>query len=248
MTLEELYAALAKLPEGSKLAEALKAIIAAKEAEFAETAGKSKTATKERKELEKARKAAQDKLDKIFEKLNIDEDDDIDVVLDSLDRNVKTKGDEALLKRIEKLEKARKTEKADFDKQLVEERGKRHTATKRTELLKALSENNAANAEDLIDLLMSKVEIGDDDSLTFTDEKGSAVKIGDGVKNWLATRPNFIKNAQNAGAGSGTTTEPFTTKTTDGKVLNFGASLAKQTADNSKAALTAQNHFFGENG
>ncbi len=46
MTLEELLAALAKLPEGSKFAEALKAIIAAKEAELNQKGNQYKTLTK----------------------------------------------------------------------------------------------------------------------------------------------------------------------------------------------------------
>ena len=248
MTLEELLAALAKLPEGSKFAEALKAIIAAKEAEISESADKMKTKSKEQKELEKTFKATQDKLAKIFDKLNIDEDDDIDEAIDNLGKTSKTKGDETLLKRLDKLDKTRKVEKEEFEKQLADERGKRHAATKRTELLKALNDNNASNPDDLIDILMGKVDIGDDDSLTFTDDKGTAVKIADGVKSWLTTRPNFIKNGQNPGASSGTSTDPLKTKTADGKELNFGASLAKQTADNSKAAFNAQTHFFGENG
>lgn len=244
MTLEELLAALDKLPEGSKFAEALKAIIAAKEAEIAEASTKTKTGSKAQKELEKKLKATEEKLAKVFDTLGIDEDDDLETAIADLNKNTKTKGDEVLLKRLEKLEKARKAEKETLEQQLNDERGKRHNATKRQELLKALTENNAARPEDLVDMLFGKVEIGDDDSLSFADEKGGSVKVGDGVKGWLSSRPEFVKNSQNPGGGSNA--NPFKTPSDkDGKPLSLGASLAKQTADNTKVAFDAQTHFFG---
>lgn len=247
MTLEELLAALAKLPEGSKLAEELKTLIAAKEAEIAAASTKNKTGSKAQKELEKKLKTTEEKLSKVFDALGIDEDDDIETALAEASKTTKGKGDDALQKRLDKLEKARKVEKEEADRLLGEERGKRHNATKRQELLKALTENKAARPEDLVDILFGKVEIGDDDALTFTDDKGAAVKISDGVKGWLASRPEFVSNGQLPGGGSNT--NPLSTaKGADGKPLSLGASLAKQTADNSKVAFDAQTHFFGGNG
>lgn len=246
MTLEELLAALAKLPEGSKYAEALKALIAAKETELAAITTKAKEGSKAQKEIEKKLKNTEEKLAKVFDTLGIDADDDIEAAVADLSKNYKTKGDEALLKRIEKMEKTRKQEKEESDKLLAEERGKRQNAIKRQELLKTLTENNAARPEDLVDMLFGKVEIGDDDALSFLDEKGSSVKVTDGVKGWLASRPEFVKNNQNPGGGSNPN-NPLntTTKGADGKPLSLGASLAKQTAENTKAAFDAQSHFFG---
>lgn len=246
MNWEQILAALAKLQGGAELATALTAIMAAKDAEVSTALAKSKTGSKEQKELDKKLKTTEAQLAKVLDHLGIDPEDDLDEALAAAGKAGKKSGDEALQKRLDKLEKDRKTEKAALEQQLADERGKRHLSAKRSELLKVLAEHKARRPEDLVELLMGKVEVGDDDSLTFTDEKGAAVKVGDGVKSWLAARPDFVSNVQNPGGGSAAGTTPGTGGG-DANPLS-GAALAKQTAANTKAALTGQAHFFGDNG
>lgn len=241
MSLEELLAALAKLPEGSKFAEALKAIIAAKEAELGQKATQYKTLTKALKETEGKLTLASDRLTKLYDHLGIDEDvEDLDEALAEAAKTNKKGGDDALTKRLEKLEKSRRLDKETSDKLLAEERGKRHDLLKRQTLLSALTTGNAARADELVGLLSGMVEIGDNDELTFVDEKGQSVKVEDGVKGWLAARPEFVKNTQNSGAGSGPG---------GGKGGNEGGELGKQVAtkvaETTKASIDAQAHFFG---
>lgn len=246
MNFEQLLAALAKLQGGAELAAALTAIMAAKDAEVSTALSKSKTGSKEQKELDKKLKTTEAQLVKVLDHLGIDADDDLDEALAAASKAGKKGGDEALQKRLDKLEKDRKAEKAALEQQLADERGKRQSTTKRAELLKALIDHKAARPEDMVELLLSRVEIGDDESLTFTDEKGTPVKVPDGVKSWLTARPEFVKNSQNPGGGS-VTGGGTSGDAGDGNPLS-GAALAKQAATNTKAALTGQAHFFGANG
>ena len=245
MNWEQILAAIGKLPGGAELVTALTGIMATKDSEIAAAATKSKTGSKEQKELEKKLKTSEEKLVKVLDHLGIDPEDDLDEALTAAGKANKKSGDDALQKRLDRLEKERKAEKAAFEQQLADERGKRHLSAKRAELLKALNEHKAAYPDDLVDLLIGKIEVGDDDSLTFSDEKGATVKVSDGVKSWLAARPEFVRNPQNPGAGSAT--RPAGTGEGDANPLS-GAALAKQSATNAKAAQTSQAHFFGSNG
>ncbi len=241
MTLEQLLAALAKLPEGTVFAEALKAIIAAKEAEITQKNAQYKTLTKTLKDAEDKLKVSSERLEKFYDHLNIDEDvDDLDNALTDALKNSQKGGDAALLKRIEKLEKARQKDKDDSDKLISEERGKRHDLLKRQTLLSALTAGNATRADELVGLLLGKVQIDENDELTFIDEKGQAVKVEDGVKNWLTARPEFNKNVQRPGAGSGAGGGAG-----GGDDGNLGKTVAAKVAENSKASTDAQAHFFG---
>ncbi|MHC1760531.1 MAG: hypothetical protein AB9917_13685 [Negativicutes bacterium] len=248
MNFEQLLAALGKLQGGADLVSALTAIMAAKDAEVSTALSKSKTGSKEQKELDKKLKTTEAQLAKVLDHLGIDADDDLDEALAAAGKANKKGGDEALQKRLDKLEKDRKAEKAALEQQLTDERGKRQSATKRSELLKALTDHKAARPDDLVELLLGKIEISEDDSLTFSDEKGTAVKVTDGVKSWLTARPEFVKNSQNPGGGSGA--GGGNSSGSGGGDANplSGAALAKQTATNTKAALTGQAHFFGANG
>ncbi|WP_312560865.1 hypothetical protein [Anaerospora sp.] len=241
MTLDELLAALTKLPEGAKLTEAIKALIATKETEIAQKGSQCKGLTKTLKESEEKLKATSDRLTKLHDHLGIDEDvEDLDGALAEAAKAGKKGGDEALLKRLEKLEKSRKQDKDASDKLLAEERSKRHDLLKRQTLLSSLTAGNAARADELVGLLSGMVQIGDDDELTFVDEKGQSVRVEDGVKGWLAARPEFVKNAQNPGAGSGAG---------GGKGGeeggNIGKTVATKVAETAKASSDAQTHFFG---
>lgn len=241
MTLEELLAALAKLPEGTKFAETLKSLIATKEAEIAQKGTQCKALTKTLKESEEKLRAASERLSKLHDHLGIDEDvEDLDGALADAAKNGKKGSDEALAKRLEKLEKSRKLDKEAADKLIAEERSKRHDLLKKQTLLSALTAGNAARADELVGLLSGMVEIGDNDELAFVDEKGQSIKVEDGVKGWLAARPEFVKNTQNPGANSG----PGGGKGgSDGGEL--GKSVAAKVAETAKASNDAQAHFFG---
>lgn len=240
MTLEELLAALAKLPEGSKFSEALKAIIVAKEAEVTQKSTQYKTLTKTLKDTETKLKSSEDRLTKVFDHLGIDDDvEDLDEALATAAKTSKKGGDEALLKRLEKLEKARKADKDASDQLISEERGKRHELLKKQALTSALTAGNAARPDELVGLLSGMVQIGDNDELSFIDEKGASIKVEDGVKNWLTARPEFVSNSQRPGANSG----PGGGK--DGEKGGIGESIAKKVAENTKTSADAQAHFFG---
>lgn len=240
MTLEELLAALAKLPEGSKFAEAIKAIIAAKETEITQKATQYKTLTKTLKDTETKLKSSEERLTKVFDHLGIDEDvEDLDEALAAASKTSKKGGDEALLKRLEKLEKARKADKDASDTLLAEERGKRHELLKKQVLTSALAAGNAARPDELVGLLSGMVQIGDNDEINFIDEKGASIKVEDGVKNWLAARPEFVNNQQKRGAGSA----PGGAK--GGEEAGIGESIAKKVAETTKTSVDAQAHFFG---
>ena len=239
MTLEELLAALGKLPEGSKFAEVIKTLIAAKEAELATKSTQYKTLTKTLKDTEDKLKAANERVSKLSDHIGIDEDvEDLDAALDTAAKNNKKGGDEVLLKRLEKLERDRKKEKETSDALLATERGKRHDAMKNQAIIAALTAGKAVSPEKLVALLQSSVMVNDDDTLVFTDAKGTELSINDGVAAWLKANPEFAGNPQNAGGGSagggGSSTDAGA----------FGKQLAEQNAAAQKAAADAQDHYF----
>jgi len=248
MSLEQLLAALAKAPNGAELVTALNAIMAAEDTKTTEALTKQRTAAKEAKDAKAQAETLAKQLSLVRDKLGIEEDGDISEALDGLSKTKgKTDGEtSALQKRLDRLEKERQTEKTEYETKLAASITKQQTTAKREALLKALTEHKAARPEDLIDLLLSKVEVGDDDSLSFEGGK----KVSDGVKTWLGERPEFVKNVQAPGAGSKSADGTILTGQTDasGKALSLGASLAAPVAATGKAALTGQAHFFGENG
>jgi hypothetical protein len=248
MDLEQLLAALAKLQNGVALAEAVKALLAAEDAKTTEALTKQQAAVKESKSVKTQVETLTKQLSLVREKLGADEDSDLAEAIDGLSKT-KGKADgetSALQKRLDKLEKERQAEKASYEERLKESITKQQTTMKRESLLKALTEHKAARPADLIELLLSKVEVGDDDSLTFEGGK----KVADGVKTWLGERPEFVKNTQTPGAGSKAPDGTILTSQTDtkGNPLSLGAALAAPVAASGKAALTGQAHFFGENG
>lgn len=239
MTWEEFLAALAKAPDGDKLVAAIKAIVQGKDEEIRRKTNELSLAKKATKDLDSNAKSLKERLAKFFDALGIDEDiEDLDAAIAEAVKVAKKGGDDALLKRLEKLERERKKDKEESDKLITEERAKRHDLLKRQTILSALNAGEAARAEDLVGLLTGMVQLGDDDSLTFINEKGEAVKVEDGVKAWLNTRPEFKKNPQNAGAGS------HGGAGGGGGEGSFGKQLAEQNAAAQKAATEAQSHYF----
>lgn len=240
MTLEELLKALGAVQDGQKLVDAVKAIVEGKDGEITQKATQNRTAAKALKDVEDKLKASNEKLKKFADHIGVDEDaEDLDAALAEAAKAGKKGGDDALLKRLEKLETSRKKDKEDADKLLAEERGKRHALLKGEAIKSALTAGNATRADELVGLLTGRVQIGDDDLLTFTDDKGQSVKVEDGVKAWLSTRPEFVKNPQTPGGGSGGGTGGGTD--TGG---SLGKELAQQYGTTQKAAVDAQSHYF----
>ena len=81
MNWEQILAAIGKLPGGAELVTALTGIMATKDSEIAAAATKSKTGSKEQKELEKKLKTSEEKLVKVLDHLGIDSEDDLDEAL-----------------------------------------------------------------------------------------------------------------------------------------------------------------------
>lgn len=95
------------------------------------------------------------------------------------------------------------TEKAGVDTLLANEKGKRQTATKTQALMDALTEHKAIKPKELMKILTHSVQMKDDDSLVYIDDKGEEIEVSKGVQAWLTANPEFVTNTQNPGSGSG---------------------------------------------
>jgi alanyl-tRNA synthetase len=248
LTLEELLAALAKLPEGSKFAEALKAIIAAKESELTQKGTQYKTLTKTLKETEEKLKKAAERLEKFHDHTGVA--DDVEAAL----TEIKSKEEEALkaaggkgapeiaqLQRdIAKLQRdLKKATDAQTASETIakEERSKRQTSERNRALLSALTEHKAVKPDQLLKILADKVKVNDDETLAFLKDDGEEVEVNAGVKGWLDVNPEFVTNNQYNGAGSGGGGG------TGGK-SSFAAALLKSNQPTERLQQ-AENHYFG---
>lgn len=240
MPLKELLEALAKLTDGSKYIDALNAIIAVKDGDVTKVKNDLKTIKAAAKESEIKLKAAAERLTKLQDHLGIDDDvEDLDTALaDALKTKAKG-GDEALLKRLQKLENDRKKDKTDADNLLAIERGKRHDAMKSQAIISALTAGKAIKPEKLIALLQNSVKVNDDDTLTYTDENGSEIAIGDGVTAWLKANPEFVSNSQQPGGGSAGGNGGA------GGGNDFAKNLAIENSKASEVAIKGQETYFG---
>lgn len=253
MTLEQLLEALGKLPEGSKFAEALKALIAAKEAELGQQKAQFKTLTKTLKDTEDKLKATTSRLEQFHDYTGIADDvEDLETALADLKAQAEKNGgkntpeiaqlqrDNAKLQR----ELKKNTESlATFEKLANEERGKRQTSERNRALLAALTEHKAVKPDQLLKILADKVKVNDDDSLTFTKDDGEEIEVAIGVKAWLDANPEFVENAQNRGAGGGNGANGGK----NGEVGAFGKALAESVGTQQTPALQkGQEFYFGK--
>lgn len=252
MTLEELLAALAKLPEGSKFTEALKAIIATKDSEINQKGTQFKTLTKTLKETEEKLKKVTERLEQFHDHTGIADDvEDLEAALAELKNQAEKNGGQnapeiaQLQKDIAKLQRdLRKATDAQAvsEKTAAEERGKRQTSERNRALLAALSEHKAIKPDQLLKILADKVKVNDDDSLTFLKDDGEEIEVNAGVKGWLDANPEFVINTQNPGGGGGGGTHGKA-----GEVGAFGKSLAQQvTAQQTPALQKGQEFYFGK--
>lgn len=240
MTLAEFIASLAKLPDGEKLVENLNAIIAVKDGDLTKAKNELKTTKSAVKESETKLKTTTERLTKLQDHLGIDDDtEDLDDALANASKSKSKGGDEALLKRLQKLEKDRAKDKTDSDALLASERGKRHEAIKSQAIITALTAGKAIKPEKLIALLQNSVKVNEDDTLTFTDENGSELKVDEGIAAWLKTNPEFVSNTQQPGSGSAGGNGGA------GGGNDFAKNLAIENSKASEVASKGQETYFG---
>lgn len=249
MTWEELLAALAKTPEGQKLVDAAKEIMAGKDTEI-KTKGKEVTTAKTaQKKAETELKTATERLTTVLETFEIDgEAEDLEEAIEAAKAKLQAAKDGAaaapevaqLQKDLSKMQREFKklqTTNTENEKLLGEERSKRHAGMKSQALLAALTENKAIKPDKLVKLLQDNVKIGDDDSLTFVGEDGVEIDVKEGVKTWLTGNPEFVINNQNPGGGSG-----------GGAAGDDKGGFAKAILDSGKTSermQQAESHYFG---
>ena len=87
------------------------------------------------------------------------------------------------------------------EKARQEELNKRVQSEITTQVVDALSKNNAVDPNTLAQLLIPKVTVGEDGAYSYTDDKGNAHSIADGAKAWLDGNAWAVKSTQKAGSG-----------------------------------------------
>lgn len=157
---------------------------------------------------------------KVLAKLGFEDDvEDLDEALEAIVEKIKS-GETAgksktelesqmteLRKQISTLTKQAEkasTESKTFQEQLTQERAKRHTSLKQTELLNVLTANKAVKPDKLAKMLIHNVEVDaeNEDNLLFINDTGEKVPLKDGLVKFLTDNPEFVENAQKGGSGS----------------------------------------------
>lgn len=196
MTIEEL---IKKLGLDETNAEILRKFAADKDAEITKKVADLNAAkTKVKDEAKKAKELAT-KMETVYDTLGIEPDtEDIEEAIQAALKG--QSNDPALQKQINKLKSKIADQEKEFNDKFTQERGKRFENMKRAALIEALTANDADDPALLVDLLINKVKVNEEDeTLTFNDDKNS--KVGDYVKEFLVAHPKLVANKQNAGAG-----------------------------------------------
>lgn len=237
MNWEEFLAALAAMPEGQKLVDAGKAFQESWKGELSKKNGENQTLRSRAKDAEGKVTALQANVTKLNDHFGWDENTNLDDALVELSKNKNASPD--LLTKVARLEAKIKEQATQQEKSLADERGKRHAILKQDAIRKALTQENAANADALLDLFSGKVKIEEEtDNLFLDDGKGGQLSISEGVKSWMAENPWAVSNKQNPGAGSGGGDGA-------GGKGSFGESLAKEIATSAKQSSESQVNYFG---
>ena len=202
LTWEEILALLAKADGGAAAVEALKKLHTEHSNALTKAKADAKKARDALKEADSKAATAQERAEKVLEAIGVDADAEDADLEEAVQAALKSKSaDPALQKRIAKLEKKMSESEAAHKTQLAEERGKRYDGMKRTALMEALVKNNADDPELILDMLLGKVAVNEDDeSLSFNDDDNPGVD--DYVKAFLTSHPKLVKDTQNPGAGS----------------------------------------------
>lgn len=173
MEMAALYEALAKLPEGSKYIETIKAEITRLNNE-----------------------AAAQRIDKKKFESKVKE-------LESTITDLKEKGTgdlstiEKMQKQLDELQE--KYETAENSRK--EEKAKRVKTDIANQTIAALTKGNAVNPAEISKILINSVNVEEDGSYKFTNAKGEKVSIEDGANEWLKGNAWAVKNTQNGGSG-----------------------------------------------
>jgi hypothetical protein len=202
LTWDEILAVLAKAENGAAAVEALKKIDTENRNALMKAKTDAKKAKDTLKESDTKLTAAQERAEKVLEAIGVDSDADDGDLDEAIQTALKSKSaDPALTKRIAKLEKKMSEQDASYKSQLSEERGKRYDGMKHTALMEALVKNNADDPNLILDMLIGKMTVNEDDeSIVFNDDK--TPEIDGYVKSFLEAHPKLVKDTQNPGAGS----------------------------------------------
>lgn len=164
---------------------------------IADLTGQRDTARKESIDGRRTLKARVTELEtqrsKLFERLGIDSDEDIDALPDAKGQAEAVKQFEAKMKRLER-------EAADKDKALQDLSAKHRGTVQQAALSRAMADH-AFIDRDLVESYVGQRLAWEDDALLYRTEDGKLLDLAEGVKLLASTKPHLLK-AQGAG-GSG---------------------------------------------
>ena len=147
-----------------------------------------------------------DKSGEILQKLGVNNIDELEKVVSTLNIIKKTGNDpNALAKQVTELASQVNEFKTKFEESEAKakaERDKRIKISINTQLMSELTKGNAIMPETFAQVLAGSVAAKDDDSLVFMGKDNKEISIADGVKAWLEANPNVVKNNIQPGAGS----------------------------------------------
>lgn len=170
--------------------------------------------------LQTALDALKSKHGKIIKTIGLDDDmDEIDEALEAIAAKIQVgetsgKTQTELQAQLGEVKKSltnitKQLEKATNDNNtlntsLSEERNKRYSSAKQTELLNILTANKAVKPDKLAKMLSHSVEVDveNGEALLFVNELGEKVPLKDGLTKFLADNPEFVANHQQTGSGS----------------------------------------------
>ena len=242
MTREQLIAYFKKQTNADELVEALEAIENGYVEEIGKRNSEAKNKRTEAKDALGKLKAVQDRLEQVCDAFGVDsEAEDLE---DALEAAKKTKSsDPAMQKKIDRLEKKLKEQETELTSQLEAERSKRLDSVKRTAVMDALNKHNAKDASSLVKMFLAELEVAEDgETLTLKNEKGMAVTVEDGIKDWLSTRQWAVSNTGQPGSGGGN--PPSGGGQGGDEVDKFVMSLVDGPDNNDKTAK-ANEYYFG---
>ncbi len=147
-----------------------------------------------------------DKSGEILQKLGVNNIDELEKVVSTLNIIKKTGNDpNALAKQVTELASQVNEFKTKFEESEAKakaERDKRIKTSINTQLMSELTKGNAIMPETFAQVLAGSVAAKDDDSLVFMGKDNKEISIADGVKAWLEANPSAVKNNIQPGAGS----------------------------------------------
>lgn len=244
MTLEELIALLEKAGNTDAV-DFVKSLDASHKEKVNKVNSEAKGLRERAKTAEKAAETVKERLETVLTKLGVEtelEDDAFTTAIEEATKGGKVNPD--LEKRLNLMNEQNRKLKAEMEKGVSEERGKRLDVVKRAAIKDALTAGKAHDIDTLTDVFLSRVKVGDDEKLFLDSEDGSQVSVTDGIAAFLKTKPGWVTNQQLPGAGSHTGGNAGGTGNLS-EAAKFAEGLAKGNGDSSKTSLEMQSEFFG---